>query len=709
MTRTGAATDIRDVQVIKEDRTFLITDGFGDVPEQNTAALGLYHRDTRFLSALELSVNDQKPLLLHSSTERNYSQLVELAYPYWVSDDAGGERRENLSIQRARVLAGPLFETIRIRNHGNEVRTLRLEVDFAADFLDIFEVRGLYRKERNEPREPEVDGSSVTLSRDGLDGRRRSTTIRFSPAPDELTGTEATFEVESEPGNDVTISIEVVPEVGGDAPTAGSPREAEDHLAHEYSSWRKRCTRFKTSNVQLSNFLERAILDLRMLIAHDDEGGSYIDAGVPWYSALFGRDALITAYEALGVNPELAWQTLRGLAARQGKEEDEWREEEPGKILHELRVGELAAAGEIPHTPYFGSVDATPLWLVTLHGAYRWTGDLEAVRELWPNVLAALSWIDEYGDADGDGYVEYRRRSPRGLRNQGWKDSDEAICFPDGTEAREPIALVEVQGYVYQAKVDTARLARDLGEDDVADRLQKEADELKERFNQDFWMPKSGYFALALDADKEQVPTLSSNPGHCLWSRIVDDEKAPKVVHRLLSTGLASGWGIRTLASKQTAYDPIGYHTGSIWPHDNALIAHGMRRYGLDREARKVLDELALAGAFFPLARFPELFCGFSSDDVPLPVQYPVACRPQAWASGAPLLMVRSYGGLSADAPNNRLYIDRPRLPDWLERVEIQGMRIGDARIDLVLTNNEGVTATEVPRKDGEIEILIRH
>jgi glycogen debranching enzyme len=708
VSRTGAATDIRDVQVIKEDRTFFLSDRFGDVPERNTAALGLYHKDTRFLSALELSVNDLKPLLLHSSTERNYSQLVELAYPYWVSEEEGAERRENVSIQRFRLLAGPLYERIRIRNYGTETRSLRLEIDFAADFLDIFEVRGLVRKQRGEEQEPAVDRSSVVLSYRGLDEELRATTLRFSPAPNELTAEHAVFELDSAPGEDVTIAIEVAPAVGDHSPQRRTMQDAEQRLSRDYTSWRKRCTRIKTSNIQLSNFLDRAILDLRMLLATDDNGSRYLDAGVPWYSALFGRDALLTAYEALAVNSDLAWETLRVLAALQGKEDDEWREEEPGKILHEVRVGELARAGEIPHTPYYGSVDATPLWLVVLHGAYRWTGDLDAVRELWPNVLAALKWIDEHGDLDGDGYVEYRKRSPRGLDNQGWKDSSDAICFPDGDEAQPPIALVEVQGYVYQAKVDTARLARDLGEDDLADRLEKEAEELKDRFNRDFWLDKQGYFALALDGKKELVPTITSNPGHCLWSRIVDEERAPKVVHRLAGSGLAAGYGIRTLASRQRAYDPIGYHTGSIWPHDNALIAHGMKRYGFDREARGVLDQLALAGAFFPLARFPELFCGFSADDVPLPVQYPVACRPQAWSSGAPLLMVRSYAGLSADAPNNRLYIDRPRLPEWLERVEINGMRIGGDRLDLVFTNNQGVTATEVPRKHGDIEVLIR-
>ncbi|MGH2663663.1 MAG: amylo-alpha-1,6-glucosidase [Actinomycetota bacterium] len=707
MPRAGAV-DIREVQVIKDDRTFLVTDRYGDIPEGNTAALGLYHMDTRFLSGFELRVNEAKPLLLHSSTERNYSQIVELAYPYESEGHEGIHKRENVSVQRFRVLSGPLYERIRIRNYGSRPRKLTFTVAFTADFLDIFEVRGLARERRGELRPPDVDRSRVVLRYRGLDGETRTTTIRFSPSPDKVDAQGAVYEVEARRGRDVELAVEVIPEVGRQTPPRRTMAQAEDRLTRDYTSWRKRCTRYRTSNVQLSNFLDRAILDLRMLTSHDEGGTEYLDAGIPWYSALFGRDAIITAYQALGVNTDLAWGTLRGLAALQGKEQDDWREEEPGKILHEVRVGELARAGEIPHTPYYGSVDSTPLWLNLLHGAYRWTGDLDAVRELWPNVLAALRWIDEHGDSDGDGYIEYRRRSPLGLENQGWKDSDNAIVHPDGTPAEPPIALVEAQGYVYQAKRNIARVARDLGEGELARDLDRQADELQARFNRDFWVEEEGYLALALDGNKKRVTTITSNPGHCLWSRIVDEEKAPKVIRRLVSDSLSSGWGIRTLATRQTAYDPIGYHTGTVWPHDNALIAHGMKRYGFDREAQRVLDQLALAGAFFPLARFPELFCGFASEDVPVPVQYPVACRPQAWASGATLLMIRSYGGLSADAPNGQLFIERPRLPAWLERIEVQGMRVGQARLDLVFTNNQGVTATEVPRKEGEIEVLIR-
>lgn len=444
-----------------------------------------------------------------------------------------------------------------------------------------------------------------------------------------------------------------------------------------------------------------------MLSARDEDGTRYLDAGVPWYSAMFGRDSIITAYQAMTVAPQLAWEVLRGLAGRQGTEVDDWREEEPGKILHELRIGELARAGEIPHTPYFGSADSTPLWLILLAEAYRWTGDLEAVKELWPNALAALRWIDEHGDLDGDGFVEYRKRSPKGLDNQGWKDSWDGIPHPDGAPAEPPIALVEVQGYVCRAKRDVAELARAVGERDLGERLEREADELRERIDRAFWMPEEGYYALALDGAKRQVRTITSNPGHLLWSGVVTPERAARVARRLQHPTLRSGWGIRTLATKQGAYDPIGYHTGSVWPHDNSLIAEGLKRYGLDREAHAILWELIRAGGHFPYNRFPELYCGFSDGEVPVPVEYPVACRPQAWASGTPLLMLRTYGGLAADAPSGRLDITRPLLPEGIERVKLGGVRVGEGRVDLVFTRHEGVTAVQVRHKRG-IEVLIR-
>jgi glycogen debranching enzyme len=706
--KPSSTVDLRDVQVIKEDRTFLVSDPFGDVPGDDPGALGLYHGDTRFLSLLEVTLNHLRPLLLHSSAERDYVQIVEVVYPVRRVRYEGRERKDNISLQRYRVLSGSLYERMLVRNFGLERRRIRLSIEFAADFMDIFEVRGFERERGGQIQPPRIERSQVLLSHRGLDGEVRSTTLRFSPTPQELDMSHAAFDFELEPGEEVQVALEITPQSGGTAAPRRSLVDAEEALKRDYTGWLKRCTRFRTGNEQLQGFLDRAVLDLRMLTARDEHGAEFLDAGIPWFSALFGRDSLITSYQALTVAPHLAWGTLRGLAARQGKEKDDWREEEPGKILHELRVGELASAGEIPHTPYYGSVDATPLWLVVLAAAYRWTGDLEAVKELWPNALAALRWIDEHGDLDGDGYVEYRKRSPKGLDNQGWKDSWDGVLHPDGSLVEAPIALVEVQGYVYQAKHRMALVARDLGESELADRLEREAAELKRRFNRDFWMEEEGYYALALDAHKRPVRTITSNPGHCLWSGIVDEEKAERVARRLLSPSLSSGWGIRTLATRQPVYDPIGYHNGTIWPHDNSIIAQGLKRYGFDQEAHDVLEQLTRAGAFFPNARFPELFCGFSADEVPVPVQFPVACRPQAWASAAPLLMVRAYGGLSADAANGRLFIVRPRLPRWLERLELRGLRVGRARLDLVFTNQDGVTAAQVARKEGQLDVLIR-
>jgi glycogen debranching enzyme len=711
MAKPPVVTDIRDAQVIKHNGTFFLSDRFGDVPQDNQAALGLYHRDCRFLSRLELTLDDLRPVLLHSSTERNYWQIVQLAFPVRVTHAAGFEHQENILVSRHRLIGDALLEHVRVTNYGAGPRPLRLALGFDADFRDVFEVRGWMRPSARsgQLQPPQVDRNSVSLGYRGADGEVRLTTIRFSPAPDELTATQAVFDLDLRPAEGFELTMEVSPETGSKSRPRRGFREARQHLEHEYTQWRKRCTRFRTSNVPLTRFLDRAVLDLRMLLTEDGPGPGRLDAGVPWFSALFGRDSLITAFQYLGVNSDLSWDVLRGLAAYQGRAEDDWREEEPGKILHELRVGELAGAGEIPHTPYYGSVDATPLWLVLLAHAFAWTGNAVALRELWPNAMAALEWIDRYGDRDGDGYVEYARRSPQGLDNQGWKDSWNGVVHPDGSLPRGPIALVEVQGYVYLAKSRVARLARKLGEEDLAARLEKEAADLKQRFNRDFWMEAEGYFALALDGDKQMVRTITSNPGHCLWSQVVDEDKAARVARKLVSPALSSGWGIRTLAARQPCFDPLGYHTGTVWPHDSALVAHGLKLYGFDQEAMNLIDQLTGAGFHFPLGRFPELFCGFARDDVPLPVEYPVSCRPQAWASGAPLLMLRSYLGLVADAVEERLFVIRPRLPAWLDRMEILGMRVGSSRLDLTFSSRDGVTATQVPRKEGDVEVLIRH
>lgn len=698
-----APLDIREVQTIKHGRVFVCCDRYGDIPRGNTAALGLYFMDTRFCSEYELRVDGQRPVFLHAEADRNYSMRVETTRMVAGVEPTGATRTDNISVSRHRWLERGMRETIRVRNFGTSPRRVRLDLTFAADFLDLFEVRGWRREGRGELLAPEVTDAAVRLGYRGRDGVVRSLCVAFDPPPRVLHAGGASYTLRLRPQEEAVIQVAFTPRAGDDEPPAASPADLED----DYRAWKKRCTRFSVSHPQFQSFLNRAVLDLKMMQAGDTP---VVEAGVPWFSALFGRDALVTAYMTLGVCPALAAASLRRLAELQGRAVDDARDEQPGKIPHELRLGELAATGEIPHTPYYGSVDATPLWLVVYGCYWQWTADRELALELWPNALRALEWIDRYGDADGDGYVEYRRRAPLGLDNQGWKDSHDGILHADGTKPEPPIALVEVQGYVYDAKVRLAGVARALGHPDVAAELEAQAADLRRRFNRDFWVAGERYFAVALDGSKRQVASVTSNPGHALWSGIVDPERARFVVRRLLADDMSCGWGIRTLSARNPGFDPIGYHTGSVWPHDNALIAHGMKRYGFEREAARVIDQLVGAGRHLRDARFAELFCGFSRAEAPIPVEYPVACRPQAWASAAPLLMIRTYLGIRAEAPEGRLSIERPVLPEAISDVELIGLRVGRTRLDLAFRQHAGLTAVNVMRRDGApLDVVVRY
>lgn len=696
--------DIREVQTIKHDRVFLLCNRFGDIPYPNNAALGLYYMDTRFLSRYELLLDGIMPSFLHSDADRNYSMVVETTVPIATVDPGGVQVNRNISILRHRWLEGGLKERIRVQNFGSEPRRLRLDLFFDSDFLDLFEVRGLKREKGGELQVPLVSESSVQLSYVGLDDVRRELDIRFEPAPRKLKANSAYYRLDIAPQKTATIEIQITPRAGELEPPATTLKDLED----EYSLWRKESTRFVAPNSQLHTHLSRAVLDFKMMQSNLD-GTPVLDAGVPWFSTLFGRDSLIAAYMGLGVCPDLGRSTIEKLAEYQGLKSDDWREEDPGKILHEVRRGELAGYGAIPHTPYYGSADATPLWLVLYGRLWNWTADREFAERFWPNALRALEWIDKFGDMDGDGYVEYKKRSPNGLDNQGWKDSRDGIVGADGSSPDPPIALVEIQGYIYHGKRQAAEVGRALGETDIAAELEDQAAKLRKRFNEDFWMESEGYYAVALDGNKKQVKSITSNPGHCLWSGIIDAERTAKVVARLLEDDLLCGWGIRTLSSSNPAYDPVGYHTGSAWPHDGALIAQGMKHNGFDLEANSVVDQLAQAGALFRGGRFPELFCGFARGDVPLPVEYPVACRPQAWATGAALLMVRTLGGIVPDAPNKTLYILRPSLPSWLEAIQMLGMRVGGGKVDLEFLSHHGGTSCRVLSKEGDLDVLVRY
>jgi glycogen debranching enzyme len=681
-----------------------------------------------------LRIGGVRPVLLQGSMGGNYRGTIHLTNPS-IDRNPGAKMgagdslaSRKLGISRERLLSNDaLQERLRVVNHAEVEEDVDIELELAADNADIFEVRGYPRPERGRLLPVAVAGERVTFRYDGLDDVRRRTHLSFSESPGEvapgpdgerhrLSGwVRLRWSFSLAPGARHDISWVVwssqvpVPDAPDAALFPDVPQLSADDGAVAYHAWTRGTTAVQTDHELFNMTLVRGMNDLRLLVnAGPSPGERYIAAGVPWFSTLFGRDSIITALQVLAVRPQVAVETLDVLAARQATEVDDERDAEPGKILHELRTGEMAATHELPFRPYYGSVDATPLWLILLGATYDWTGDRALVDRLWPNALAALEWIDRWGDRDGDGFVEYSRRSEKGLLNQGWKDSHDAIRDRSGRQAEPPIALAEVQGYVFDAKTRLARLARVRGETDLADRLESEAATLRERFEQAFWVEDQGYYAMALDANKRPADALGSNAGHCLWTGIVSPARARSAAERLLGPDLFSGWGIRTYASDQAGYNPLGYHTGTVWPHDTSLAAAGLKRYGLHEEANKVVSGVFEAAQKFPEFRLPELFCGFDRETSPQPVPYPVACSPQAWAAGAPFLFLQTMLGLQAHAERAELELFRPNLPDWLGKVTLTNLRVGDAAVDLLFHRWRGTTSAEVLRKVGDISVTIR-
>jgi glycogen debranching enzyme len=696
---------------VKEGETFLYTDLEGNLDHGGDFGLGLFSRDTRFLSHFRMTISGRAPVLLSSSAERGYLSHVDLTNPDLYEGEAIAVPQQTLNIRRIRAVNERLFERVRVKNYNASAVELALEFSFGADYADIFEVRGMADESRTPPDAPSIDGSRIIFSALGRDGARRSTVIEFTSEPDELRIdgdiVHATFRLRLGANQTRLVGMTIDAIIGE---TARPPTEfdvAVHELRRSYEDWERASTQLITDNEQFNELLDRSLRDLRALYTVTPEGG-VLAAGIPWYVTLFGRDALIASHQILSINPRPAREALQLLASHQGDRIDDWRDEEPGKILHEVRQGELARAGIVPHTPYYGSVDSTPWFLILLAQYFRWTGDVELARSMMPNVDAALGWIDEYGDLDGDGFVEYRTRSARGIRNQGWKDSHDAIVHTDGRLAEPPIALSEVQAYVYLAKSRVADVYLALGDEARAQRLVAEAEQLRKRFNEAFWMEEERYMAAALDADKLQVGTVMSNPGHALYCGILDDEKAALVAKRLLAPDMFSGWGIRTMSKSAAAYNPMSYHNGSVWPHDNALIAAGLKRYGFVRSTNRVATALFDAAIQADYLRLPELFCGFTRRTPNRPVSYPVACSPQAWAAGSPFLMLQAMLGISARAHENLLTVNKPHLPTWLNTVEVRNLSIGASRISLVFRREAEITSFSLLSREGDVRVVMQ-
>lgn len=699
----------RPQAVLNHADSFAIFDLAGDIPIAGLEPYGLFHRGTRFLDRFELRLNGGFPLLLSTAPTYEGSELI--SYLSNADERRNGEivlERDRVAIKRCKTLLDEaLYERIQLQNYGQQSLSVELEMLFGADFADIFELRGTERTQRGKILAPYIERQVVRLSYEGLERIRRDAILVFSRLPHRLTAQRASFPLELSPGEEITLETRIECRHGDVPARSYSFASALEAVCTERRSWREQFPVLYTDNEGFNDWLNRSLQDLALLRTVGKHG-PYVYAGIPWFATVFGRDGIITALEALAFAPDLAAGTLRTLAALQGREHNLERDEEPGKILHEMRYGEMAAVGEIPFGRYYGSVDATPLFILLLAEYADRTADIALVQELWPAVIAAMNWIDTYADPDGDGFIEYACRTEHGLINQGWKDSHDSVFHADGTLAEPPIALAEVQAYVYAARQNLARLARHLERAVDAAIWESKAALLRERFNQDFWCAEEETFALALDGQKRPCHVVSSNAGHCLFGGIADPEKASRLITRLMREDMYCGWGIRTLSSYAPRYNPMSYHNGSVWPHDNALIAAGFARYGTTEQASQLLTALFDASLMINDHRLPELFCGFPRYLNHSPVPYPVACKPQAWAAGSVFLLLQATLGLSIDAWERRITFNRTSLPPWLNRLEIRGLAVRDARVDLSIMRGRWGAAVEVIDKQGEVEIVVR-
>ena len=702
----------RRKHVLAHGDTFAVIDQSGDVPATLEEELGLFYRGTRHLSAFELLVGGVPPFFLSVRVTPDGVRSIANLTNGDLDVDGAAVPRSTVSIRRTTLVSGSAM-LVRFVLHSFSAAPLRLhfELRLAADFRDVFEVRGVHRARSGEREPPRVDGGALVFAYRGLDGVRRVTRCTVAGAEARWNGSRAFLDVGFAPREEHTLDVQV--DCMQDAAGARTPitfAEATAARGRDHRAWEDERAAFQAADDGFASVLAQAMTDVFMLTAPAEPGtwhdvDRYVYAGIPWYATVFGRDGLITARQVLAFAPGLARSVLRVLAALQGKEENDARDEQPGKIVHEARYGEMAATGEVPFGRYYGSVDATPLFCMLLADYARATGDLALARELWPNALAALDWIARYGDRDGDGYVEYQRMSEHGLVNQGWKDSGDAIFHRDGSLAEPPIALVEVQGYWYAALQGMADVADALGEPG-GDSWRRDAAALRDRINADFWVAGEDTYALALDRGKQPCVVVASNAGHLLYCGVPDEPRAERLAARLLRTDLFCGWGIRTLASGQARYNPMSYHNGSIWPHDNSLIAAGLRRYGRVEGVLQVLSALVEAALQFEDRRLPELFCGFGRRRDAAPVPYPVACRPQAWAAGSVFLLLEAALGLEVDGVHGRVVFRQPQLPAWLAWLELRNVRVGTARLDVNMQRGKYGASLEIVRKHGDVEIV---
>jgi glycogen debranching enzyme len=708
---------IADAVPVKDGAIFMMASAGGAIPLDGAHGLGLYYRDCRYLSGCDLTIEDSAPEVLGSTADAGFAARHLLTNRTLATGDGGTVPAKTIDITWEQVADADhlaIHHVLRFDNRSLHARAVVARLRFRAAFEDIFVVRKVLAAPGGDAAECLWESDRrLTFARVGEDGVRRSVSVRFATPPDAHGDdfAELHLRMPSRGSHEVRFSVSLREGQQLDVPPPDpaaqvmARHQATRHRASDEA--RARFTGVSSDSILLTSTLDRSIRDLHVL-EMSLEGETFFAAGLPWFATLFGRDTLITALEMLAFSPDVAEQTLRLMARYQGRRVDDWREEQPGKILHELRVGEMARVGRIPHTPYYGSVDSTPLFLILLERHAAWTGRLDLFDALRENVDRALAWMDRYGDSDGDGYVEYRSDSgAAGLANQGWKDSGDSIANDDGSLADPPIALVEVQAYVYAAKRGMADLFRRARDTDRAARLAQEADALRERFNRDYWLQDKAFYALARQRGGRPCAVIASNPGHALWAGIADDGKAQAVARRLMREDMWSGWGVRTLSSGEARYNPVGYHLGTVWPHDNAMIAAGLRRYGHSDAAMRIFVGLLEAAAHFEHRRLPEVFTGVSRAQFDSPIPYPVACHPQAWASGAVPYALTAMLGLEAHGFDDRLEIHTPELPLFVDRLELTDLRVGGGTVDLLFHRVEGVCRVDVLQRTGSVEVTL--
>jgi glycogen debranching enzyme len=701
--------DIRDTIVIKEQDLFLLTDLNGNVARGNHNGAGLYYQDTRFLSAYELVLEGIPPTYLLSTGEMRFAEVQELTNPDLRLPDGSVVPKETLTFHRERVITPMAVDEVLAINSFNVTAVpLQLVIFFDADFLDMFEIRGFVRSGgRGTLHPPRWEGDELVFRYDGIDRVTRQTRVAFAPGPTTRTEGRAVYDLDLGAHSAVTLRLRVAIELSdrpADARALPGLSTLVEAGRESYARWMQRQPGVETDNAVWDDLVERSRLDLHLLRSGTPEE-PYPAAGIPWFATLFGRDSLVVGIENLW-DPSQARSILRLMARLQGQKVDAWRDEQPGKIAHELRRGELAGGNVVPFNPYYGTVDATPLFVILLAEYYRVTGDVGLLHELAPNLRAALDWMESYGDPDADGLIEYQTQTGAGLTNQGWKDSWDAVMYENGELIKPPVALVEVQAYAYAARVGASEIFHALGDHSEANRQQFLAAWLRDAFNRLFWMEDEGCYCLALDGDKNQARVIASNPGQALWCGIVPPDRAARLAERLMRPDMFTGWGIRTLSANAARYNPMGYHVGTVWPHDNALFALGLKRYGEEEKLRQLVSGFFESARHFPDLRIPELFCGYDRSQYQVPVRYPVACNPQAWAAGATLLFLRAMLGLVPNAPSDELWVVRPELPSSLRQVTLHRVPIGNSTVDVRYQRQGDHTFTEVLSTTGNVRVV---